>query len=180
VFDVLRTQNVESKAMDYKTEWSRMQLEEKYSELLQSHASLCGKIEEHQELDAVRQQITEEFAREFFGDQEGKLWEEGLTLSKLLEMIRDKMREKDTQIEGLQKRIEMIGKVATKDFAPFPKRLDEMTEMEAKIARVACDLCGDMSFIKDLVENRRTEIGPAYGEVCPKCGLLGRISCTCK
>jgi hypothetical protein len=33
----------------------------------------------------------DEFAREFFGDQEGTLWAPGFTLKKLLEMVRDRI-----------------------------------------------------------------------------------------
>lgn len=35
----------------------------------------------------------DDFAREFFGDQEGKTWKAGFTLGKLLEMVRDKLQE---------------------------------------------------------------------------------------
>lgn len=46
-------------------------------------------VERWQESNAYDHQKMDEFAREFFGDQEGKTWAAGFTLWKLLEMARD-------------------------------------------------------------------------------------------
>lgn len=51
-------------------------------------------IDEMRDGDTYDQQVRDDFAREFFGDQEGKLWAPGLTLKKLLEMVREKYIEK--------------------------------------------------------------------------------------
>lgn len=50
--------------------------------------------DEIREGEACDRQVMDEFAREFFGDQEGTLWLPGLTLKKLLEMVRDRFVEK--------------------------------------------------------------------------------------
>jgi len=50
--------------------------------------------DEMREGETYDQQVRDDFAREFFGDQEETLWKPGLNLKKLLEMIRDKYIEK--------------------------------------------------------------------------------------
>lgn len=48
-----------------------------------------------------------------------------------------------------------IQKVVEKSQGEFPRRMDEMTEMEGRIAQIACERSGDLVFIRELLDFTR-------------------------
>src|SRR5258705_11390522 len=72
----------------------------------------------------------------------------------------------ELQVDVFQKRMEAIVKVASKPCSIFPKSMATMTEIEGKIAIVACELSGDLSYIKGLAESPIIEKRVDDGPVC--------------
>lgn len=98
----------------------------------------------------------------------------------------------------LQNRMAEIVKVTSKPGSLFPKSMAEMNPIEGKIAIVACELSGDLSYIKGLAEspiteNRKEEGGnpwapnkdyhskPTLTGKCHRCGSpkMKGLKCAC-
>lgn len=71
--------------------------------------------------------------------------------------LADEVKRKDRLNQVLQNRMAEIVKVASKPGSLFPKSMAEMNPVEGKIAIVACELSGDLSYIKGLAESPITE-----------------------
>ena len=88
----LHKKDLQVEELKKKEQWQideYLKLQEMAHDRLEKLTAANQLVEEFQEGADYDQKVRDDFAREFFGDQEGKLWAPGLTLKKLLEMIRD-------------------------------------------------------------------------------------------
>lgn len=64
-------------------------------------------IGEHETAFEYDHKIMDDFAREFWPDEEGKTWAAGFSLGKLMEMCRDEMNRKNRLIDDIRKAVDV-------------------------------------------------------------------------